>query len=101
MTERALTYAQISLILAAVNEQRPLIPARHLVPVRLICFDAVQISQSLGQSPGHSLDQAEVGMRARAAAQLLLDLICPSVRPDVRDELALACERAALVSQVA
>lgn len=93
MAERALTYAQVSLILNAVNERRPLIPARHLVPVRVICFDAVQISQSL--------DQGDVGMRARAAAQLLLDLVCPSVPADVRGELALACERAALTYHVA
>jgi len=93
MAEQALTQVQVSVILHAVNERRPLIPARYLAPAKVICLDAVRISQSLGDD--------QVGMRARAAAQLLLDLICPSVRADVRDELAVICERVATTSRVA
>ena len=93
MAENALTQEQVSVILHGVNERRPLIPARYLAPAKVICLDSVRISQSQGNEEG-------VGMRANAAAQLLLTLICPSLRADVRDELAQLCERVATASHV-
>jgi len=93
MAESTLTQIQVTTILQAVNERRPLIPARYLAPAKVICLDAVRVSQSLGED--------QIGMRARAAAQLLLDLICPSLRADVRNELALVCENVATISKVA
>jgi hypothetical protein len=38
----------------------------------------------------------EVGLRARTAAALLLDLTCPELDPRAVEALAAACERAAV-----
>lgn len=54
----------------------------------LMCVDAVGFAREY--APDH------VGMRARSAATLLLDLACPRLSPGHRSELAIACELAAI-----
>lgn len=57
-----------------------------------LCMDAVAFAQE--SEPGWV---GTVGSRARGAAHLLLDLICPDLDDTIVRELAVACERAAIL----
>jgi hypothetical protein len=52
-----------------------------------LCIEAVAF--------GREADRDQVGVRARSAAHLLLELACPDLDATTLDELAQACERAA------
>lgn len=58
----------------------------------LMCEDAVDFAREYAPD--------RVGLRARAAADLLLDLACPRMSPYLRRELAVACELAAIGAAV-
>lgn len=53
-----------------------------------LCIEAVSF--------GREGDPDQVGTRARSAAHLLLELTCPELDGDQREDLAVACERAAV-----
>lgn len=53
-----------------------------------LCAEAVAFARE-GQP-------VEVPVRARSAAHLLLDLVCPHLGPDAVGRVAAACERAAV-----
>ncbi len=71
------------------------IVAEHLGPdtydehlVALMCLDAVAFARAYSSH--------HVGLRARAAASLLLHLACPTMGPTLRHELSVACELVAI-----
>jgi len=73
--------------------------ADHLGPATLdqdlvvaMCVDAVAFARTY--SPHH------VGLRARSAASLLLELACPTMSAPLRHELSIACELAAIGAEV-
>lgn len=65
--------------------------SRARVVALSLCMDAVAFAQET-----EPRWVGTVGGRARAAAHLLLDLICPELDDAVVRELAVACERAAI-----
>lgn len=56
--------------------------------VMTMCTDAVTFAREY--SP------RQVGMRARSASSLLLDLACPQMSADLRQELSVVCELTAI-----
>jgi hypothetical protein len=66
--------------------------SRYGVPAHLrvldICAEAVAFAREG--------DPSTIGTRARAASYLLLELTCPFVGRPSRQQLSVACERAAL-----
>jgi hypothetical protein len=56
-----------------------------------LCIEAVAFGREADPA-----DRDQVGVRARSAARLLLELSCPELDEQPLDLLAAACERAAL-----
>jgi len=74
-----------------VVARQAVIPAFQRPLVLELCYEAVVSSWEI------TADDlaADVGSRAAAAAELLLDLTCPELAPAVRTDLAAACARIA------
>ncbi|MCX6396345.1 MAG: hypothetical protein NTV23_07670 [Propionibacteriales bacterium] len=53
-----------------------------------LCSEAIAFSWTLSKK----LPDGHVGQRARNSAALLLELGAPEMSPDLRDQIALACE---------
>ena len=58
----------------------------------LMCEDSVDFARTYSPE--------RVGPRARASAELLLELACPRMSPYLRRELAVACELTAIGAEV-
>lgn len=89
MTAGSSVSQQTLVLLAATLDQHGLQQGSRARIVALsLCMDAVAFAREA--------EPAMVGTRARAAAHLLLDLICPDLDEVVVRELSIACERAAI-----
>lgn len=75
----------------AVLARQAVIPADQRPLVLELCHEAVTSAWELAVE---ALDGA-ASARASAAAELLLELVCPGLRADVRTDLAAACGRIA------
>lgn len=53
-----------------------------------LCSEAIAFSWTLS----NKLPDGDVGSRARNSAALLLELGAPEMAPDLRDQIALACQ---------
>lgn len=65
--------------------------SRDRIVALSLCMDAVAFARET--EPRWA---GTVGSRARSAAHLLLDLICPELDETIVRELSVACERAAI-----
>ena len=65
---------------------------RYGAPAHLRVLDLCAEAVSFGREG----EPAAVGMRARAAAHLLLELVCPFLADHAVEQLSLACERTAV-----
>lgn len=80
------TPALVELLAHTVDAHLPGHPDHERV--LLLCLDAVTFAREYAPTG--------IGSRARAAAELLLGLDSPHLRMDLRRELAVACELAAI-----
>ena len=74
-----------------VVARQAVIPAVERPLVLELCYEAVVSAWDITADDL----SADAGSRAAAAAELLLDLICPELAPAVRTDLAAACARIA------
>lgn len=81
----------LSLLAATLDLQGLRQGSRVRIVALSLCMDAVAFAREA--EPGWV---GTVGSRARASAQLLLELICPELDDAIVRELAVACERAAI-----
>ena len=81
----------LSLLAATLDLQGLRQGSRVRIVALSLCMDAVAFGRE--SEPGWV---GTVGSRARSAAHLLLELICPELDDAIVRELAVACERAAI-----